>query len=415
MDSKWRCVSCSHSNWLAAPHCASCYKPRKEDEFNAIPLQNSSRLCDDNIIIHQTSPGRCRKGKAHLLGGGYGGSVRESTSGRWVCGECSSENVNNSRECFRCKSARPKKLASGAQSLGAAQYSDNTSDSWSQSRPRRKSRRPHHSRDKRSIASVAVPSSTGGHASASPLPLQQDVGVVKLKWSCAICTFENWPRTVRCAMCTTPRNCPVASSGAGSSSGDNHSQSSSGGEGDTSEVSAECRQNGKRPNSIAKTLSLSDQIIPCHSGPSTTRHSPSSTCGTSDLVGVGSRSGHGRHRVSSPSGEIAQQLNRMPYRDTLFLAACGSIASGDGNAVNQYILDGGEITRGLTAEEAALLNTNQRKKQANGQGVARRFDTGETLVHLCIGLVNFAFLFEGYHNLCMYGTYNGCFIEILVI
>eukprot|EP00117_Sycon_ciliatum_P013287 scpid31501/ scgid14008/ Ubiquitin thioesterase Zranb1; Zinc finger Ran-binding domain-containing protein 1 len=400
MERKWRCVSCSHPNWSAAPHCASCYKPRKEDDFNAIPLQNSSRLCDDNIIIHQTSPSRCRKGKTNLLGGSYGGAVRESTSGRWVCGECSSENVNNSRECFRCKSTRPKKLAGGAQSSGAAQFGDNTADSWPQSRPRRKSRRPHHARDKRStsgVATVAVPPGTGsGQASlsASPLPPQQDVGVAKPKWSCTVCTFENWPRTVRCAMCLTPRNGPGSGTsgptvGPSSSSGDNHSQSSSGGEGDSADVSSECRLNSEQStNSVATTLNLSDEIISCQSGPSTaeaSRSSPSSTCGTSELDGVGGRSGRGRQRASSPPEAIAQRLNRMSHRDTLFLAACTGVASGDVNAVHQYILDGGEYTRGLTAEEASLLNSSQRKKQSNGQRVGRRFDAGETLVHLSLG------------------------------
>ncbi|XP_052745081.1 ubiquitin thioesterase trabid [Bicyclus anynana] len=190
---------------------------------------------------------------------------------KWKCETCTYENFPLSRKCTMCRSNKPSlgedifKLQDGASALP-------TQDDCGAE----------------AIAERLKPlriSSPQGQAGASSVN----------KWPCATCTYENWPRALKCAMC-----------GAGGSP--------------------------HRPH-------------PPHPAHSTYP----AAVGINDLCNSQPPS---QHELDA-SGRRCKRRNNT---DWIWLQACLGVVEGDARCVDAYLASGGDPARPLTASEVALLN-----------------------------------------------------------
>ncbi|XP_041985157.1 ubiquitin thioesterase trabid-like [Aricia agestis] len=198
---------------------------------------------------------------------------------KWTCEMCTYENFPLSRKCTMCRTPKPSlgedifRLQDGASALppqdicGAEAVTER-------------------------LKPLRI-SSPQGQPSASAA-----------KWPCATCTYENWPRSLKCAMCNAPA--PPAAAAA-----------------------------PPAPAPAPQHERLSDTI---------------------------------NSEAASEDG----RRKRRAQPDWLWLQACIGVVEGDARRVDAYLAGGGDPARALTPAELPLLDR------------ASAFDAGHTLVHLAI-------------------------------
>ncbi|KAL0276622.1 UNVERIFIED_CONTAM: hypothetical protein PYX00_004157 [Menopon gallinae] len=157
------------------------------------------------------------------------------------------------------------------------------------------------------------------------------------KWSCPHCTYENWPKSVKCIMCGLGNN-PYPVQGARGSPADSPDCDSAKGGctpiiNDDSYLTSVRRSNSRRFES----------------------------------------SGTNSNQQPSPNNcEYERRLRLSRQADWSWLDACIGVVEGDPSPVEAYLSSGGNPARFLTANEIAILNRPS------------AFDAGHTLVHLAI-------------------------------
>ncbi|XP_045780612.1 ubiquitin thioesterase trabid isoform X2 [Maniola jurtina] len=193
---------------------------------------------------------------------------------KWKCEICTYENFPLSRKCTMCRAQKPSlgedifKLQDGASALP-------TQDDCGAE----------------AIAERLKPlriSSPQGQAGASAVT----------KWPCATCTYENWPRSLKCAMCGAPAP-------------------------------------AHRPHPAHPTH-------PAHPAHPT-------TAGINDIC----------NSQPTPQHDVEANARRSKRRnntDWIWLQACLGVVEGDAHCVDAYLSSGGDPARALTASEVALLN-----------------------------------------------------------
>ncbi|XP_053619476.1 ubiquitin thioesterase trabid isoform X2 [Plodia interpunctella] len=199
-------------------------------------------------------------------------ATENSNNAKWSCEVCTYENYPLSRKCTMCRSAKPLlnedifKLQDGASALPVQEVCGaDVADR---------------------MKSLRI-SSPQGQASASSAN----------KWSCSVCTYENWPKALKCAMCG------------------------------------------------ASAAPLADHAL-----------------GINEIC----------PGQTQPSEEARRCKRRANNVDWLWLQACLGVVEGSAHSVEQYLAADGDPARALSAREVALLDR------------ASAFDCGHTLVHLAI-------------------------------
>ena len=146
---KWTCEYCTYENFPNALKCTMCRGPK--------PLlgEDIYRLCDGSPP--PTSSAALAKGSST--------SKNNETNEKWICEFCTLCNPGKARECSECRSPRHAVI--------------NASNLHEQLRPLRIT-------DQTETPPVNV---------TSPLK--------NLKWTCVVCTYENWPKARKCIMCGT--------------------------------------------------------------------------------------------------------------------------------------------------------------------------------------------------------------------
>ncbi|XP_075986427.1 ubiquitin thioesterase trabid-like isoform X2 [Anticarsia gemmatalis] len=200
-------------------------------------------------------------------------SVSAGESSKWCCDVCTYENFPLSRkgallQCTMCRSAKPVlnedifKLQDGASAL-------------------------------------PTPDVCGAEAVAErlkPLRISSPQGASAssvAKWPCPTCTYDNWPKSIKCAMCGSSNPAP-------------------------------------------------------HPSPPPV-HRPA--LGINDICNSQTAS---IHELDNNSRRSKRRANNNA--DWLWLQACLGVVEGDGRLVDAYLAHGGDPARALTAPEVALLN-----------------------------------------------------------
>ncbi|KAL0860740.1 hypothetical protein ABMA27_009291 [Loxostege sticticalis] len=206
--------------------------------------------------------------------------------GKWSCEVCTYENFPLSRKCTMCRAPKPClnenifKLQDGASALPAPQDVCGAEAVAERLKPLRIS-------------------SPQGHAAAASSVA---------KWACPTCTYENWPKALKCAMCGAGSAAPAPPA---------------------------------PPNANNKHIGINDI---CNS-----------------------------QNASLHEAEAARRSKRRNNNiDWIWLQACLGVVEGSARCVEAYLAAGGDPARALAPHEVALLNR------------ASAFDAGHTLVHLAI-------------------------------
>ncbi|XP_058448376.1 ubiquitin thioesterase trabid [Malaya genurostris] len=352
-QSKWVCEYCTYENYRLSLKCTMCkgQKPLlNEDIFRISPTQQLS--------IAKKSTSNLASGPSQTV------SVCEGDGNqKWYCSVCSYLNSFASRRCFQCNSkcedlffkpvnhryqtqqSSPPKVISKYDSLSdqlnalnicRRSGDDESLELFSSSDcARRKtvnspslkcSSTPERSldsaRDCDSIGGAKIPSPT----SISPINICTRSTGSSGKWFCSVCTYENWPKSLKCSMCL------------------HHRETNSGRTGQASaKLSPEHDENVA--SNIVVNNKRNQQFV-------------------RDQEPINNLDVYQQERYM-------RQLRRQP--DWQWLNACIGIAENNVGAVETYLGCGGDPSRALTPAEVNLLNHNN---------IA--FDIGHTLIHLAI-------------------------------
>ncbi|XP_037302238.1 ubiquitin thioesterase trabid-like [Manduca sexta] len=216
-----------------------------------------------------------------------GSSVPPSDNCKWSCEMCTYENFPLSRKCTMCRTPKPLlgedifKLQDGASALPTQEVCG-----------------------AEAVAERLKPlriSSPQGQPGASTV----------IKWPCPTCTYENWPKSQKCAMCGSGNPAPALH-------------------------------------------------------PSPAENKPSRNLGINDICNSQNSS---IHELDTNNRRSKRRTNNT---DWIWLQACLGVVEGDARRVEAYLAHGGDPARALAPHELQLLNR------------ASAFDAGHTLVHLAI-------------------------------
>ncbi|KAF4084749.1 hypothetical protein AMELA_G00109540 [Ameiurus melas] len=243
---------------------------------------------------------------------------------KWACEYCTYENWPSAVKCTMCRAQRPSAAIIDEELNEFQSNSVHGDDSGTSSliicpdssaRPRVRPLRPSEPGNR---ASVSRPNEEYNDKNRLHAP----------RWSCTMCTYENWAETRSCAVCEHPP--PNDASPV---------------------ITNEQEQAGWRTLRTRTSPSVSsDRDAPVH---------------IQDIE-------VGAHGCDEDFKKLKQIKNRMRKSNWMFLNACVGVVEGDLAAVEVYKSSGGDIARQLTSDEVRLLNRPS------------AFDTGFTLVHLAI-------------------------------
>jgi len=340
-DRKWSCEYCTYENWPASKKCVLCRAPKpmqyidedattvEQDIYKMAPL-----ICQDSIPIDTSNS----SSSVDL------NSTRWSSStdpgAKWTCHMCTYLNWPKALRCTQCRSARSRQLSAtaGAPVSRPLNVDVNASaDTVSSAR--------------NSPSSPEAAKATNNDRNRSVAGVSTNEAV---KWPCRACTYENWPRAMRCVLCGLPR-------------GDRGGSSEK-------ETASSCRggnvpRRRSPPTSSTRISSSGAELADSHSA-------GAMACPTIHQL-------HHERNVGGPTVDVAmasnymspklyQIRNRLRDVDWLWLMACQGIIEGDVHAVEAYLAANGDPARQLTSDECALL------------GRPSAYAPGYSLIHLAI-------------------------------
>lgn len=312
---KWVCEYCTYENWPSAIKCTLCrgMKPPQliADQIGCqgrqtyivselIPLDGTRGGSNDNQNIINCDV-------THA-----GGPV---TNAKWCCPRCTYLNWSRVNKCAQCLTLRKR-----TSPTSSFEGSDNA---WSSVNPS-------------SNESVAILRSSPS-SPEPPKDFQNDrnrnVSHLNFsKWMCTACTYENWPKSLKCVLCNTSR---VRL-----------------GDGLTSPYSSTPEEEENRRNGSLRSSPCIEYQDP-----------PLTACASTSA----SSANNYEHEM-----RLKQLRKCMRDADWPWLNACLGVVNGDPNPVEAYLSAGGDPSRQLSQSEVNLLNRSS------------AFDVGHTLIHLAI-------------------------------
>lgn len=322
---KWPCEYCTYLNWPCSEKCTLCCTPRppqvitQESRRPTIVSEDIYEAASCDRIISK-DPLICSSKEKNTQSAQLPEQIEDYV--KWTCSSCTYENWPRSLYCSMC---RTSKLKSGKNAKQLESGSGNKDASSRSGSPR-------------------SPSLVGGNGRLDSKTINNDKNRAllrsNLKWICPQCTYENWPKTPKCALC-------------------------------------KCLKPAKtKYDEIAKN-STSDNNVNTKRPSTSKRRSPNSSVSESAL-GIQPTHPVGEQIIYdipasddiNDNEEVMQIRNRLKDSDWLWLSACIGVVEGETSSVNGYLNAGGDLSRQLTREDCVVLNR---------PGV---FEVGHTLVHL---------------------------------
>lgn len=262
LSRKWVCKACTYENWPRASKCAICCHPknynifldphRPHDIYEVSP-NSSTRV--SHVLTFFFASSITHSQIASLFGSAHSQSASVyNPKNKWSCSSCTYLNWPKASKCTQCQRRRsasppfgptpghhhhhhhhhhdhnvrsPKLKSKDPTGPRSENHTFPLIPSWSPSDLRSRSARPSDSDNtgtdyyyndrnrglevsqsrRTSFSSTrspppATPAPSSGASSAPVLPSNVQ------KWSCSVCTYENWPRASKCNMCQTRRRTP---------------------------------------------------------------------------------------------------------------------------------------------------------------------------------------------------------------
>ncbi|KAH9520370.1 Ubiquitin thioesterase Zranb1 [Bulinus truncatus] len=322
-ESKWSCEFCTYENFPAAKKCTMCFKWRaphlisdtineEQDIYKMAPLV-SIPPSELNILCSSSSSGENNK---------------------WACEICTYLNWSKSTKCVQCLNPKKKTSPPTLQSqLPGVIISTPEGHPGGSTTPTRVSP------GTVSNNIVSTKALNNGNKSSTNIPATNPT-----KWICLTCTYENWPRSLKCVICATPKEKSTGDSqeGVGSSKTENlHRRSPTTSVASHRGIGDRIEQHNQQAGASASSVTISSVKQP--SSPPMVREK-----------------------------RLAVLRSRLRDSDWLWLNACLGAVEGDLEAIHAFIASGGHPSRQLTMQEVELLDRPS------------AFQAGYTLVHLAI-------------------------------
>ena len=252
---KWPCPTCTYNNWSSSVKCVLCGCSRPNEitsrasvvKYRA-PVQGWSNklahsqgssgacltqdiICADFNLPPSSSPNTVDVQPHHhhkVSGHGHGGKCK-TKGGKWTCAGCTFSNWPNAGQCTMCGTQRTRGglkhdpiISAGGRSRDQSGRTPHLSESilnyatsgvggavggaacHAGSLDERAA--PSSSQDALLIQPVAAKSKQNSRNGKRTSSQQQTDNINNVKkWKCHQCTYENWPRAVKCIMCQLPR------------------------------------------------------------------------------------------------------------------------------------------------------------------------------------------------------------------
>ncbi|XP_063992160.1 ubiquitin thioesterase trabid [Diachasmimorpha longicaudata] len=316
-QSKWICEYCTYENWPSSLKCTMCRgaKPLLGEDIYRLrdPSPQRSNVASGPVCYSQSSTDTYNLSPQNY-------SQNLPSGGKWSCEMCTYLNYQNASRCIQCSTSKP---------IVHTVHHSLASNLHEHLAPLR----------------LADPPPTTVPVGNNLAPSSQ-----MEKWSCHICTYENWPKATKCIMCAQQK--------------ENHHY----------QHQQQQQQCDKRENSTTNTA-----IILPSPERDNQKGLPSPPQSYENLAGA-RRSQRYEGRTDSlpaPQGpndiEYEGRLKQFSrHKDWRWLNACLGIVEGQNVPVEAYLASGGDPARQLTHSEVLLLNRSS------------AFDVGHTLVHLAI-------------------------------
>lgn len=153
--SKWICEYCTYENFPSAQKCTMCRGAKPLITEDIYKLKNDPHGPSESSVMSPTKTTINEKGNS------------------WRCDECKRVNSVTHKLCIGCNATRYREDCMREQ-LGSLTIGENE------------------------ITSTAI---------------NDQRNLNNQKWSCHVCTYENWPKAVKCIMCCTTKSriSPVSS------------------------------------------------------------------------------------------------------------------------------------------------------------------------------------------------------------
>nr|XP_020460775.1 ubiquitin thioesterase ZRANB1 [Monopterus albus]XP_020460776.1 ubiquitin thioesterase ZRANB1 [Monopterus albus] len=320
---KWACDYCTYENWPSAIKCTMC---RAQRSRGAIITEEPYKNSPDLGSSLEWDPPRTENGSSLLICPDSSARPRVRSvsmaeiANKWSCQMCTYPNWPRTARCTQCLYQHPR--------TSSPTEFPQTSGSNAGCRP-------------------------GLHSPMDTCEEYNDrnrLNTHQQHWTCAACTYQNWPKTTKCVVCNHPK------------------------------------PNNQEAIELAESVEPSPMIneqdgtwwTSSCSGSQDQRRSPPMPKKEDNVkmdfqrieLAAGAMGSKEEQEVDFK--KLKQIRNRMRKTDLLFLHACAGVVDGDLAAVEAYKSSGGDIARQLTADEVQLLNRSS------------AFDVGFTLVHLAI-------------------------------
>lgn len=310
-ENKWSCEFCTYENFPAAKKCTMCFKWRaphlisdtlneEQDIYKMAPLISSPTLESNTQGLSTSGEGS-----------------------KWACEFCTYLNWAKSNKCVQCLNPKRKSSppASGSQDKQQI-LSVNTSESHSSGNitPIRLSPKimPNN-------ALTAKSSNSGNNLGKQP-PFHNPS-----KWTCLRCTYENWPRSLKCVICgALKEKVGEGQPGVGSSR--------------SYDISTPQRQSPTTSSVTGRGIMDRSEQHGYQAGASASSFALSAAPTNSSSPPL------------AKEKRLAMLRSKLRDSDWLWLNACMGTVDGDMEAIHAFIAGGGHPSRQLTVQEVELLD-----------------------------------------------------------
>lgn len=187
-ESKWTCEYCTYENWPSSLKCTMCRgaKPLLGEDIyrlrNTSPQRSGSNVASGPVShISPTDP-------YNLTSQNYSHNV--PAGGMWSCGVCTYLNYQNASRCVQCSNKKP-----GGHNQSIHSIASNLHEHLAP------------------LRLGDTPSNLGSNSQVNPPAINLhperyynvQTNAHPEKWSCLVCTYENWPKATKCVMCFHPK------------------------------------------------------------------------------------------------------------------------------------------------------------------------------------------------------------------
>ncbi|XP_017005044.2 ubiquitin thioesterase trabid [Drosophila takahashii] len=368
---KWKCEICTYENYPSSLKCTMCQASKpllNEDIFRLSPAQESSCVAEEAAAVEPPTPSStCYS----LQPPNQARQSNVADSEKWPCKVCTYLNWPRSLRCIQCctkrggeaieRGNRDKDNEAGealqalrisgsdenlakkpAQLIGATASNRLSLESGIDDATHLNNlanashnRQPVHQQQMQMQLQLQ-PQQQRESSSSAAVPQKQ---CYVAKWACNSCTYENWPRSIKCSMCGKTREREISGS-----LNDLHASSS---------LNSQEEQQQQQQQQNVDTVSVNNSFNKKH----IYQLGSSETINNCDTL---------QERQERRQRQIRRQV------DWQWLNACLGVVENNYSAVEAYLSCGGNPARSLTSTEIAALNRNS------------AFDVGHTLIHLAI-------------------------------